>query len=284
MKALRHIAKQACQPFRLLATLKQRMVFASGMFVFSLLFLLLFIPFNITEWIVYTSPFKVLQLPGLGIIVGILIYISQLLQYFLFRNKQLKVYHILIGFFIDTVMISIPLSILYSIPANSFWIEFRQTMAIVVPLALLWYILGISLMTLWDNYYNKEISISRQEDLKPTLQVDRINIKDGNGQLRLSLRPEDLIYFESADNYVIVFFRKNQRISREVVRNSLKNIETDLNAYNCVRCHRSFIVNIANVTAIRKKGRSYIIEMEGIDAPIPISRGYVKIISDLLTS
>ncbi|WP_157278913.1 LytR/AlgR family response regulator transcription factor [Proteiniphilum acetatigenes] len=282
MKALRHIAKQACQPFRLLATLKQRMVFASGMFVFSLLFLLLFIPFNITEWIVYTSPFKVLQLPGLGVIVGILIYISQLLQYFLFRNKQLKVYHILIGFFIDTVMISIPLSILYSIPANSFWIEFRQTMAIVVPLALLWYILGISLMTLWNNYYNKEISISRQEDLKPTIQVDRINIKDGNGQLRLSLRPEDLIYFESADNYVIVFFRKNQRISREVVRNSLKNIETDLNAYNCVRCHRSFIVNIANVTAIKKKGRSYIIELDGIDSPIPISRGYVKIVNDLL--
>ena len=282
MKALRHIAKQACQPFRLLATLKQRMVFASGMFVFSLLFLLLFIPFNITEWIVYTSPFKVLQLPGLGVIVGILISISQLLQYFLFRNKQLKVYHILIGFFIDTVMISIPLSILYSIPANSFWIEFRQTMAIVVPLALLWYILGISLMTLWNNYYNKEISISRQEDLKPTIQVDRINIKDGNGQLRLSLRPEDLIYFESADNYVIVFFRKNQRISREVVRNSLKNIETDLNAYNCVRCHRSFIVNIANVTAIKKKGRSYIIELDGIDSPIPISRGYVKIVNDLL--
>lgn len=281
MKALRHIAKQACRPFRLLATLKQRMVFASGMFVFSLLFLLLFIPFNITEWIVYTSPFKVLQLPGLGVIVGILIYISQLLQYFLFRNKQLKVYHILIGFFIDTVMISIPLSILYSIPANSFWIEFRQTMAIVVPLALLWYILGISLMTLWDNYYNKEI-FTRQEDQKPTIQVDRINIKDGNGQLRLSLRTEDLIYFESADNYVIVFFRKNQRVSREVVRNSLKNIETDLSAYNCVRCHRSFIVNIANVTAIKKKGRSYIIELDGIDSPIPISRGYVKIVSDLL--
>lgn len=282
MKALRHIAKQACQPFRLLATLKQRMVFASGMFIFSLLFLLLFIPFNITEWIVYTSPFKVLQLPGLGIIVGILIYISQLLQYFLFQNKQLKGYHILIGFLIDTVLISIPLSILYSIPANSIWVEFRQTMAIVVPLALLWYILGISLMTLWDNYYNKEFSISRQEDLKPTIQVDRINIKDGNGQLRLSLRPEDLIYFESADNYVIVFFRKNQRISREVVRNSLKNIENDLNAYNCVRCHRSFIVNIANVTAIKKKGRSYIIELDGIDSPIPISRGYVKIVSDLL--
>lgn len=228
-------------------------------------------------------PFKILQLPGLGVIVGILIYISQLLQYFLFRNKQLKVYHILIGFFIDTVMISIPLSILYSIPANSFWIEFRQTMAIVVPLALLWYILGISLMTLWDNYYNKEI-FTRQEDQKPTIQVDRINIKDGNGQLRLSLRTEDLIYFESADNYVIVFFRKNQRVSREVVRNSLKNIETDLSAYNCVRCHRSFIVNITNVTAIKKKGRSYIIELEGIDAPIPISRGYVKIISDLLNS
>lgn len=253
-------------------------------FIFSILFLLLFIPFNITEWIVYTSPFKVLQLPGLGLIIGILIYISQLLQYFLFHNSSLKVYHLLIGFCVDVILISIPLSLLYSIPANSFWLEFRQTLAIAVPLAVLWYILGISLMALWDNYYNKETSLFRQEGPKQTIQADRINIKDGNGQLRLSLRPEDLIYFESADNYVIVFFRKNQRISREVVRNSLKNIETDLSAYNCVRCHRSFIVNITNVTAIKKKGRSYIIELEGIDAPIPISRGYVKIISDLLNS
>lgn len=282
MKPFHQIAKYLSQPFRLLATFKQRMVFASGMFIFSLLFLLLFIPFNITEWIVYTSPFKVLQLPGLGIIIGILIYISQLLQYFLFRNSLLKIYHLLIGFCIDVILISIPLSILYSIPANSFWIEFKQTLAIASPLAILWYILGISLMALWDNYYNKEVSIAREEYQKQTIQVDRINIKDGSGQLRLSLRPEDLIYFESADNYVIVFFRKNQRISREVVRNSLKNIETDLAPYNCVRCHRSFIVNIANVTAIKKKGRAYVIELEGIDTPIPISRGYVKVISDLL--
>lgn len=283
MNAFHQIAKYMDRPFRLLATLKQRMVFASGMFIFSLLFLLLFIPFNITEWIVYTSPFKILQLPGLGIIVGIIIYISQSVQYILLRNKPLKIYHLLIGFATDVLLISIPLSILYSIPANSFWIEFRQTLAIVVPLALLWYLLGISLMALWDNYYNKEATVAHQKDLKQAIQVDRINIKDGNGQLRLSLRPEDLIYFESADNYVIVFFRKNQRISREVVRNSLKNIENDLSAHNCVRCHRSFIVNITNVTSIKKKGRSYIIEMEGIDTPIPISRGYVKVISDLLT-
>ncbi|MPN25675.1 hypothetical protein SDC9_173087 [bioreactor metagenome] len=138
-------------------------------------------------------------------------------------------------------------------------------------------------MTLWNNYYNKDAAVSYPKGQKQAIQFDRINIKDANGQLRLSLRPEDLIYFESADNYVIVFFRKGQRISREVVRNSLKNIETDLGAYNCVRCHRSFIVNIANVTAIKKKGRSYIIEMDGMDTPIPISRGYVKYISDLLT-
>lgn len=282
MKALHQIAKYINWPFQLLSTLKQRMVFASGTFVFSLLFLLLFIPFNITEWIVYTSPFKVLQLPGLGIIVGIIIYISQLLQYFLFRNRPLKVYHLLIGLFIDIVLISIPLSLLYSIPANSFWVEFKQTLAIVIPLAFLCYLLGISLMTLWNNYYNKDAIVSYPKGQKQAIQFDRINIKDANGQLRLSLRPEDLVYFESADNYVIVFFRKGQRISREVVRNSLKNIETDLSAYNCVRCHRSFIVNIANVTAIKKKGRSYIIEMDGMDTPIPISRGYVKYISDLL--
>ena len=64
--------------------------------------------------------------------------------------------------------------------------------------------------------------------------TDRINIKDSNAQLRLSLKPEDLLYFESADNYVIVYFRKNERVAREMIRNSLKNMEQEFEPFNCM--------------------------------------------------
>lgn len=266
--------------FTLLSTLRQRLLFATGLFGFSILFLYLFIPFNITEWIVYTSPFKKLQLPGLGLILGVIIYISHLIQFILFRKYVYRNYHLLIGFVMDILLVSIPLSLLYSIPANSHWIEFKETVAIVLPLAVLYYILGISLMILWKSQRNNGLS-SAVDDF-PSMTADRINIKDSNDQLRLSLKPEDLLYFESADNYVIVYFRKSQRIGREMIRNSLKNIETEFAAFNCIRCHRSFIVNMHNVSSIKKEGRAYKIEIDGINNAIPISRGYVKTVQDHL--
>lgn len=267
--------------FTLLSTLRQRLLFATGLFGFSILFLYLFIPFNITEWIVYTSPFKKLQLPGLGLILGVIIYISHLIQFFLFKKYVFRNYHLLIGFAIDILLVSILLSLLYSIPANSRWIEFKETVAIVLPLAVLYYILGISLMILWKSHRKGELSPSVDDDFS-SMTAGRINIKDSNDQLRLSLKPEDLLYFESADNYVIVYFRKNQRIGREMIRNSLKNIEIEFATFNCIRCHRSFIVNMHNVSSIKKEGRAYKIEIDGINSAIPISRGYVKAVQDHL--
>lgn len=268
--------------FLLLSTLRKRIQFASGLFVFSILFLYLFIPFNITEWIVYTSPFKNLQLPGLGLIVGIVIFISHFLQFFLFKKYAQKVYHLLLGFLMDVILVSLPLSLLYSVPANSFWIELKETLAIVLPVAVLWYILGLSLMALWENKISKSQEASDRASDERSVAPERINIKDSAGQLRLSLKPEDLLYFESSDNYVTVHFRKNQRISREMIRNSMKNIETDFEAFNCIRCHRSFIVNLHNVSSIKKDGRAYTVNIEGVAFQIPISRGYVKSVQDHL--
>ena len=114
------------------------------------------------------------------------------------------------------------------------------------------------------------------------ISVERLNILDENGQLRLSLKPADLLYIESADNYVMVCFRKEQRVSKEMIRNSLKRIESDLKDSGCIRCHRSFLINLDAVSYIRKNGRSYEAVIECANISIPISRVYIKIISELL--
>lgn len=281
-KLLAQIVQYFNRPFEILNSLQKRLLFASGMFVFSLMFLIVFIPFNITEWIVYTSPFKALQIQGLGLIVGIIIVVSQMLQYLLFRNYALKLYHLIIGLFLDVFIISIPLSLLYAIPANSLWIEFRETIAIVAPLTVLCYLLVIGFMVFRND---QKLKKQHQVDIlsrKLAAPVDRINIKDSNGQIRLSLRPDDLLYFESADNYVIVHFRKKQQSKREMIRNSLKNIEIEHYEHNCIRCHRSYIINLSNVATIVKQGRTYEIAFDGLETKIPISRGHVKTVKDML--
>lgn len=111
---------------------------------------------------------------------------------------------------------------------------------------------------------------------------ERINITDENGQLRLSLKPDDLLYIESADNYVLVYFRKEQRIVRELIRNSLKNMEEMLAPLGSLRCHRSYLVNKEAIHCLRKSGRTYEIEISGMERAVPVSRGYVELVKEAL--
>jgi DNA-binding LytR/AlgR family response regulator len=259
------------------------MFFAAGMSLFGILFLLLFIPFNISEWIIYTSPVKRLQLPMLCILCAAILFSSQSIQYLIFKGKnELKIYHFFFGFVFDVLFATLPLSYLYSIPANSYWIEFIQTLKIVALIIALCYLIAALILAIIQMRKEKEEIVSIKNIKKEGLDLQRLNIRDEHGQLRLSVKPEDLLYFESADNYVITYYRKDQRIAKELIRTSLKNIEAELAEQNCVRCHRSFMVNLQNVSSIKKRGRTYEISITGIQTPIPISRGYVKIIKDLL--
>jgi len=259
------------------------MLFAAGMSLFGILFLVLFIPFNISEWIIYTSPVKHLHLPMLYIICVVILFASQSIQYLIFKGKnELKIAHFFFGFLFDVLFTTLPLSYLYSIPANSYWIEFTQTLKIVALVIALCYLIAALILAIIQMRKEKEEIISTKNVKKGEVGIERLNIRDERGQLRLSVKPEDLLYFESADNYVITYFRKDQRVVKELIRTSLKRIETELVEQNCVRCHRSFVVNLQNVSSIKKRGRSYEISIEGVKTPIPISRGYVKIIQDLL--
>lgn len=269
--------------YSLLTTFKERMFFAAGMSLFGILFLLLFIPFNISEWIIYTSPVKRLQLPMLCILCAAILFSSQSIQYLIFKGKnELKIYHFFFGFVFDVLFATLPLSYLYSIPANSYWIEFIQTLKIVALVIALSYLIAALILAIIQMRKEKEEIVSLKDVKKEGLGLQRLNIRDEHGQLRLSVKPEDLLYFESADNYVITYYRKDQRIAKELIRTSLKNIEAELAEQNCVRCHRSFVINLQNVSSIKKRGRTYEASIAGIQTSIPISRGYVKIIKDLL--
>ncbi len=278
------IKKALNRSYPLLTTFKERMFFAAGMSLFGILFLLLFIPFNISEWIIYTSPVKRLQLPMLCLLCVAILFASQSIQYLIFKGKnELKIYHFFFCFVFDVLFATLPLSYLYSVPANSYWIEFIQTLKIVALVIALCYLIAALILIILQMHNEKEEIVSINRDIKKKDPgMERLNIRDEHGRLRLSVKPEDLLYFESADNYVIAYYRKEQRIVKELIRTSLKNIETEFTEKNCIRCHRSFVVNLQNVMSIKKKGRSCEISIIGIQTTIPVSRGYVKIIEDLL--
>jgi len=101
----------------------------------------------------------------------------------------------------------------------------------------------------------------------------------------LSILLEDLLYIESADNYVIIHYVTNNKTKTYLLRNSLKNLETLLMKSPVGRCHRSFLVNFNRVKVIRRTKEGLMLEIDQPNIPdIPVSKSYQEIVSSKFLS
>jgi DNA-binding LytR/AlgR family response regulator len=82
-----------------------------------------------------------------------------------------------------------------------------------------------------------------------------------------------LIYAESDGNYVTFYLDESQHLRKEIVRNSMNNIEQQLSHIPFyMRTHRSFIVNLRKIKQNKGNALGYLVRLNGCDAEIPVSR------------
>ena len=103
-----------------------------------------------------------------------------------------------------------------------------------------------------------------------------INLHDYTGTLKLSINVGSLYYIESDDNYVNVWYSDNKgNLKKYMVRCRLKDIEEDFKGTPLVRCHRKYIVNLSRIGVLRKEGQTYYIEFAEKDIPaLNVSKTY----------
>ena len=100
---------------------------------------------------------------------------------------------------------------------------------------------------------------------------DKIITLSGNTKDSLTLFPHELLYMESAGNYVCVHYQANGQISQKTLRTTLQQMEELLVEYPFfVRCHRAFIVNTHRIEKI--KGSKLWLHL--METPIPVSKTY----------
>lgn len=102
-----------------------------------------------------------------------------------------------------------------------------------------------------------------------------ISIKDSRGVLQLSVAKENLLYIESADNYICIWYQKNETLKKQLIRITMKDISEQLSGTNVVRCHRSYMVNLDLVKVMRREKENLFLELgvAGVKE-IPISKTY----------
>lgn len=112
---------------------------------------------------------------------------------------------------------------------------------------------------------------------KPKLTKNiEIEFESENKSEYFKLFIEQIVLIKSANNYIEVVYKKDDRVAKKLIRNTLKNTELLLTKYpEMVRCHRSCIVNKNNIKKVTKGSDGLILSMSDYQAPIHVSRQYV---------
>lgn len=115
------------------------------------------------------------------------------------------------------------------------------------------------------------------------LQRAYIQVYDEKGEMRLSLRRENLLLIESADNYVCVYYINGDKPRKTMVRNTLSRVAEHLKGTRVVRCHRSYMVNLDHAKVLHRDKEGIFIElgMDGVP-DIPISKTYAENVKEWL--
>lgn len=105
-------------------------------------------------------------------------------------------------------------------------------------------------------------------------QVIRINSRLKKEEL--SFRIEDFIYAESDGNYVVFYILRNNTLKKEIIRNSISNIDVQLSAIPYfLRVHRAFIVNLKKVKSKQGNMLGYQLKLSDTDVIVPVSRNNI---------
>lgn len=123
----------------------------------------------------------------------------------------------------------------------------------------------------------------RLAENETVLQTAYMHILDDKGEMRLSVRRENLLFIESADNYVCVWYLNNNAPKKSLVRNTMRQVSEQLKDTRVVRCHRSYMVNIDAIRVLRREKEGVFIELgvEGVP-DIPISKTYAESVNSWL--
>ena len=117
----------------------------------------------------------------------------------------------------------------------------------------------------------RESSLSEQKGL--------IRFSDTSRQVKAVLDSKSILFIEAKDNYVIIHYLDNGKVKNYQLRNTMNAIAHLVEPHNIYRCQRSYYVNLAHITALRKDPNEMIsAELDAGDIVIPVSR---KIYRDL---
>ena len=108
-------------------------------------------------------------------------------------------------------------------------------------------------------------------------------LHDEENRLVLQLPAKDLLSLVAADNYTEVFYLRKGELKKDLIRNSLKNMELQLShSPQFYRCHRSYLINLSRIVEVTGNAQGYKVKLPVMKELVPVSRSRSAEFGELL--
>ncbi len=248
--------------------------------VFSVIFLNVFQPFNIARWYSDSGLIQFFRLSSYGFVIAIVFLFTQFPLRNFFKLHEFKFKTYLLWLVLEFALINLAYIFLYGNPIGNFMNDLGFSLK--YTLLSIWLPYSFAILIVYYKNQRDEIESLKTKANKPT-EKRLLVFKDENGKIKFSVQANDLLLLESTDNYVSIFYILQNKVQRKLLRNTLKNMEEMLKENAIVRCHRSFMVNPANVEFMQKESKKFNIKIKHIDKSIPVSEKYSTPFLDFLS-
>lgn len=244
--------------------------------LFALLFINLYSPFGVEAWF-NISTLRLFVYSSGVILTGILVVaISRIIMYQAVRRGMvLRIYQYLVWVAAEIISMAIFYTFYELVILNDYR-TFTEIFRVSVLNTSLTLLLPYSVLWLYFSWRDKQRQLLELSELPETpAQKAMIPFRDEKGTLRLSLKRSDVLYLQGTDNYVTVWYLSKERLSKYLLRNTLKKMEDELLPESIIRCHRSYLVNMERIKLIRREKEGLMLELDTpLTVLIPVSRTY----------
>lgn len=254
---------------------------------FALVFINIYAPFESRHWLeTPITDWQYLFYSCLVILTGVLVVVvSRVIMYYATQQHSLQVWHYLIWVLAEVLFMALFYALFEKLVLKDedYFMDLLKIAAkhtalvLTLPYAVLW------LYFSWDDK-QQQIKQLMENGVMPDNSRNMIPFYDERGGLKFSIKMGCLLYIESADNYVNIFYLDNNKILRYTLRSTIKRMEEFFAGTETIRCHRSYMVNFERVKMLRKKQHELTLELDApTEVEIPVSKTYVQNVMDTFT-
>ncbi|MFV0590803.1 MAG: LytR/AlgR family response regulator transcription factor [Draconibacterium sp.] len=186
------------------------------------------------------------------------------------------------------------LFVIFNSVAFSFFARYVGGVRINFPIAINIVILSISAATVLVTI-NRIYMLKKQiEELsQPTSVQSRkekatdedklIDFESENKTEFFQVPLRQVLLIKSANNYIEILYRENDKIHKKLIRNTLKNTEAQLTGFpDLIRCHRSYIVNRKHIEKLSRRNYGLELSLINYTPQIHVSRQYALKVKEAL--